>query len=236
MKVLKRRVIALIAVAFAVILLQFNPFWHLVYTVNDWNGWCNQLLERELPGCAIRFDHAGIRRDFATRYNDLVVTSICQLELDGAKRGDKVPKELERLRLIGAWVEGDDLHIANELLPMAKDLGIDGFKEWEASFRQHTSINWLIDAHVHHRITDQEYCEWVTITDHFASAVLIGPDSRTARVPPEVLFQVRVPATLMGWRKSELVQGQSPRRPLLGPLHRIGTLVVSLQGNGGSCL
>jgi len=188
-KSLRSWAIAIVLTTLGFIILQHNPLYHLFYKIKTYEGWSRQLLGGDHPGFVISFNHQAIRADFMSYYSNLMVAAIAERWLDKANRDDEVVKELERLKMIGTWVEDNDICIANELLLEESELGLDEFSDWKALFLQRTNSKWLIDAHVNREISDQEYCIWMTIVGHFQSVVLKGPDQRSTRIPLEFTFK-----------------------------------------------
>ncbi len=119
----------------------FIRTYHFSYTVDTWDGWCSKILGEDLyekyNTFGIGFDDNGIRADFVQKYNDFISEKIDEQYLDGAKLDDPVVQELMRLKMIGVYNEGNDLHLSNSLLVVDEELGIDDFQEWENNFRHY---------------------------------------------------------------------------------------------------
>jgi len=157
----------------------------LSHTVDTWEGWCSQLLGEDLyekyNTFVIGFDDAAIRDDFVQEYNQLIVDRITELYLGGKKpKDDIVVNELVRLKMIGVWNEGNDLYLANCLLIIDNELGIDEFEVWANNFREFLDIKRNRD-----KLDNFQYCIYGTINTHFENFIFIGPDDRTTKITLE---------------------------------------------------
>jgi hypothetical protein len=182
MKIIK----ALLAISIAIIVLYFGFYKQYIvgHTVDNFDGWCSQLLGEDLyrkyNTSAIGYNHSSIREDFVKDYNDTIVAIIADRYLDGASPQEKVVQELVGLKMIGTYRIGNDLYLENQLMIIDKELGIDEFSEWEKFFRQNLTVK-LYDQSV----DKLQYCIYGTINTHFESFILKGPDNRFVKIPLE---------------------------------------------------
>lgn len=177
-----RNIKILIVLGFLVFLFLNNC--RTSYTVDSWEGWCSQIQGEDLfekyNTFSIGFNDTAIREDFIQRFNQIIIEGIEKRYLGGKKsQDDIVVNELVRLKMIGAWREGNNLIVKNSLLIIDQELGIDDFEEWANNFRE-----WL-DVENRDKLNSIQFCIYGTINTHFETLILIGPDNRIAKISLE---------------------------------------------------
>jgi hypothetical protein len=158
----------------AVTLFLFGCRFHRVDT---WEEWCIQLDGRTPKDAIVSFDQEAIRSDFVTRLNSMLVAGIATKYLGGADPEEMVVQELVRLQMIGAWADGTTLHIANSLMYVEPDLGLD---EWEATRREWAHL--LAPTTLRSSLSPEQGCLAGTVNAVFDKLVLHGPNRATATI------------------------------------------------------
>lgn len=149
------------------------------HEVDTWEEWCEQIsgvdLEKKYNKWgvffSVRHNADAIRKDFTEKYNWLVLTDVGSKYLGGAEPDSKVMQELARLKMVGAWSEGNTLHIANSLLIKDDKLGINEFPEFVEKYRFYLNLKANRNS-----LDDFQYCLFGTINSVFDTVVLHGPD------------------------------------------------------------
>src|SRR5437773_2759657 len=123
------------------------------YTVSKWDGWCSQLRGEDLYAKyhtgILSFDHTAIRTDFVRRLQSTVIGSVVDSYFPGKDpETDPVLKELIRLRLVGVWIDGDDLHIADSFVVEDAE-----YQSWVTQWRKHLNPDTGKTG-----LKDEEYC------------------------------------------------------------------------------
>ena len=79
--------------------------------------------------------------------------------------------------MIGAWADGTTLHIANSLMFVDPELGLD---EWEAT--KHEWAHLLAPTTERSSLSAEQDCLAGTVNAVFDKLVLHGPNSATAKI------------------------------------------------------
>lgn len=147
------------------------------HRVDTWEEWCIQLEGRTPRDAIVSFDQEAIRSDFVTRLNSMLVAGIADKYLAGADPEETVVRELVRLQMIGAWADGTTLHIANSMMYVEPDLGLD---EWETTIGEWTHL--LAPTTLRSSLSPEKGCRAGTVNGVFDSLVLHGPEGTTATI------------------------------------------------------
>ena len=147
------------------------------HKIDNWEEYCEQLTGVDLEEkynrgviFSVSFDPEAIRIDFTKKYNILVLDYIASQYLGGVTRDSKAVQEMARLKMIGAWRDGTDLHVVNSLLIRDKKLRVDEFSEFVQNYR--TSIDL---ARVGKLDDEFQWCLFGTMNSVFDNLILHGP-------------------------------------------------------------
>jgi hypothetical protein len=143
---------------------------------------CSLILDDQL---LTRYKHTNpelndkiVREDFVKKYNDFISEKIVENHLPGATLEDPLTQELMRLKMIGAYGEGNNLRIVNTQLIIVEEHGINEFQEWEIAFR-----HYLNSGQGGKDLNDFQSCIYGAMNKYFENLILVGPDDREAIIP-----------------------------------------------------
>jgi hypothetical protein len=154
-----------------------------IHPITNFAGHCEAVLsppdQSAMSSTARYFAPESIRVDFTRWYDSLSVESIAGDFLGGATLSDSVVKELQRLRMIGAWHDGTHLHVTNTLLysdtdSVPAEFTFDGLV---ADYRKYLNIE------EKPAMSDLQKCLFSAINAYFEDLTIHGPKKRTAVIP-----------------------------------------------------
>ena len=121
----------------------------------------------------------GVRDDFVTWYDSVVVAATAYDYLGDASPDGVVMLELQRLQMVGVWREERELHYANSLLMQPGD-GIPEtftFDGLAAAFEAYTEVQSpLVES-------DLQRCLFSALNTYFEGITTHGPDGLEVRIP-----------------------------------------------------
>ena len=147
-----------------------------VVPITTFQGFCDAVHSPPDPNAfsskARSFAPDSIRASFVYWYDSLLVDEIAYSSLGGAEPNGRVLRELRRLRMVGVWNDGPQLHVANSFWAADSDVLADSYDSVVAEYRR------LLSLDPKPQLNTTQECLFGAINAFFSSLTIHGSDRR----------------------------------------------------------